>query len=236
VNRLQCLQYVADRYGSRVYLEIGVRAGGTFLRVRVPRKIGVDPAGLGLRARLASVAEYSANFRLRFFTVTSDEFFERHAASTFSRRRIDLAFIDGKHTYEQALRDITNVLAWLSPRGVVVVHDANPATEAQAWPAESPEEAARIWADEARDGWCGDVWKAIVHLRGARPDVGLLTVADDFGLAVLNPRLRTPPVGVDVQDLTSLSFVDLDRHREQWLQLGTADDLEAWLARDPALA
>jgi hypothetical protein len=236
VNRLDCLQLLAGRYDAQTYLEIGVRTGETFLEVRVPRKIGVDPVRLGRRARLRSVGRYPQNLRARVFAETSDEFFARRAAAVFGRSRIDLAFVDGKHTHEQALRDVTNTLEFVSRRGVVVVHDVNPASAEQAWPADSPQDASRALGEGPAEAWCGDVWKVVIHLRAARPDIGVMTIGDDHGLAVINPRLRSERLGVDERDVPALSYDDLDRHRTEWLRLGTADDLAAWLAGDLAIA
>jgi hypothetical protein len=236
VNHLDCIQLLAGRYGARTYLEIGVRTGDTFLDVRVPRKIGVDPVRLGRRARLRSVRRYPPNLRARLFNETSDEFFAHRARGLFRRSRIDLAFIDGKHTYGQALRDITNALRFLSDRGVVVVHDANPGSAAEAYPAESPQEASLAVPGMSSGAWCGDVWKAVVHLRATRSDLDVMTVSDDYGLALINPRVRSEPLDLSESDVAALSYEDLDAHRAEWLRLGAASDLDAWLARDPVLA
>jgi len=76
-------------------------------------------------------------------------------------------FVDGKHTYEQAHRDIHNAFAHLSEQGVIVVHDTNPATPAEAWRAESFEEANASRSAGSNQAWCGDVWKALM-LDGVR--------------------------------------------------------------------
>lgn len=232
MNRLECIQYLAARYRARTYLEVGVRSGGTFFPLRVTRKIGVDPVVPGRRRRLRAFREYPGNLWARLYEETSDEFFQREAPRR--RGKLDLVFVDGKHTYEQAYRDISNALALLSPRGIVVVHDANPAVEAQAWPAESPEEAFATCPEASAElGWCGDVWKAIVHTRVAHPAVGLLTVADDYGLAVFNPRLPAPVPDIEEAEVASLGFADLAANRSEWLHLGGAADLAAWIDGDP---
>ena len=61
MDRIDCLQHLARRQLARSYLEIGVKNGDTFLSVRVPRKIGVDPAPLSRRKRVKAVRSYLPN-------------------------------------------------------------------------------------------------------------------------------------------------------------------------------
>jgi hypothetical protein len=235
MNRIEVLQLLATRYRARSYLEIGVRQGMTFFQVRVPRKIGIDPVlRIDLRARLRAALRYPPNALSVLIEEASDDFFERRAPRLFSRRGIDLVFIDGKHTYEQALRDVGNALGHLSARGVIVMHDTNPATPAQAWRAQSLDEAKESAPGFTR-GWCGDVWKALVHLRTEASGLGVRTVGTDHGVSVINPRIRDEPIALEPSDVSALGFRDLDRSRESWLEICGADGLEHWLARDPGL-
>jgi SAM-dependent methyltransferase len=91
------------------YLEIGVWRGESLGLARCPA-VGIDPRP-ELSVGLAS--------DVRLFECTSDEFFERHAAGAL-RGPIDLAFIDGLHHFENALRDFMNVERRASPSGLGV--------------------------------------------------------------------------------------------------------------------
>jgi hypothetical protein len=148
-------------------------------------------------------------------------------------RGVDLVFVDGEHTHDQALRDIRNSLALLSERGVVVAHDVNPRTPAEAFAAESFAAARAARVPGWTGAWCGDVWKAIVELR--RDDVlGVRTLRDGVGATVINPRLECPLLDIERDAIPALEFDDLERHRDQWLGLGNGDEILEWLAGDPA--
>ena len=72
---------------------------------------------------------------------------------------MDLAFIDGMHLAEYALRDYLAVERFTHPASVVVFDDMLPRTVA---------EAARHRHTAA---WTGDVYKAVQALRDHRPDL-----------------------------------------------------------------
>jgi tetratricopeptide (TPR) repeat protein len=160
------------------YLEIGVETGRSLaLAVPPTRAIGIDPApriGVGFSAET------------RVFQLTSDEFFARHdLAREFGRPCVDLAFIDGLHLFEQALRDFINLERYAGPRSVFLVHDCLPLDEASA------SRDRRAWF------WTGDVWKLIPALKRWRPDLAIRTIATrPSGLAMitqLDPRSRVLP-------------------------------------------
>ena len=58
---------------------------------------------------------------------------------------------------------------FLSPGGVVVLHDCNPNSATNAYPATSLEEVEKLNLPDFTGSWCGDVWKTIVHLRSQQP-------------------------------------------------------------------
>jgi hypothetical protein len=235
-TKAELLAQLAGRIGARSYLEIGVKSGDTLFLVPARFKVGVDPdVRITRRQRLRASRIQLGNASCRLFEETSDEFFARHADRARPREGFDLVFVDGKHTWGQAVCDARAALELLSPRGLVVLHDANPATEAQAFPAESFEEAALAEPPGWTRAWCGDVWKAVVQLRAEAPRLALRTMRDDMGLAVLNPRLPADPIDLTAADLPSLSFADLDSKRDAWLNLCDSDDVLAWLEHDPAL-
>src|SRR5262245_5024194 len=138
VSRWHVLQAVIARLRARTYLEIGVDQGDNLVRVCAPIKIGVDPA-----APSPVVQSEVQRGAATYFQMTSDEFF-RNPPRMLQVDGIDVAFIDGLHTYAQVLADSENCLNYLNPGGVILLHDCNPPTETIAVPAASRDEAARM--------------------------------------------------------------------------------------------
>jgi hypothetical protein len=132
----------------RGYLEIGVQTGASLNLAACPA-IGVDPAPL-----------VAARQGQQIFAQTSDDFFaaEHHSGDL---PPIDLAYIDGMHLFEFALRDFINIERWSHPGTVVVFDDVLPYNEAI---------AARI---QPPGDWTGDVWKVEEILRNERPDLDM---------------------------------------------------------------
>jgi len=167
------LRRLHERLRPQVYLEIGVRHGASLALSHAPLTLGVDPAP-EVTHPLAPHAQV--------VVATSDAFFA-DTASTLLRAPIELAFIDGMHRFEFALRDFINVERRAARHGVVVFDDVLP---------NHPTQALR----ERRSGvWCGDVWKILPCLRKYRPDLAL-TLLDTHpsGLllvAGLDPDKRT---------------------------------------------
>jgi hypothetical protein len=161
----------------RTYLEIGVETGATLAFARASeRAIGIDPDASKLRPELVPPCA-------SVFHETSDAFFARsERAQALGGHHVDLAFIDGMHWFEYALRDFIHVEAWAQPNGVVVLHDCLPIFPATA----SRERRTKFWV--------GDVWKVVSILREYRPDLRLKIVATaPSGLCVvrgLNPASR----------------------------------------------
>ena len=149
MDRIDILRRLAEALNARHYLEIGVSKGESFFPLRIPRKVAVDPnPRLSWRKKLRNCVRNPHNLFNRYHLVTSDAYF---AAVPPPAGGFDLAFIDGLHTYEQALKDALNALNALKPGGVVALHDCNPPHEAAAYPARSYEDAAA----SKPPGWTG---------------------------------------------------------------------------------
>ena len=136
----------------RTYVEIGVNRGNS-LTLALPgtRVVGIDP-----EPRL----RHPISRNTRVFPWASDTFFELwDLQEALGGRKVDLAFIDGMHLFEYALRDFANLERHCTSESVVVLHDCLPA---------NPKVAAR---KRPKKGWTGDVWKLAVCLRRYRPDL-----------------------------------------------------------------
>lgn len=161
----------------KLYVEIGVQHGLS-LRLASCEAIGVDPAPqvivpLGPNAQV--VRE------------TSDIYWIRSDARALAGT-VDLAFIDGMHLAEFALRDFRGVEALAHPGTVVVFDDVLPRNHGEAARRQCPGD------------WTGDVWHIAPILAEHRPDLGLMLV-------------DTEPTGVlVVTDLDSTSRVLWDRY------------------------
>lgn len=140
------------------YLEIGVESGATLALAAGARiAVGVDPAPAPVEVPLPRGA--------RVFRMESDAFFARETRATaFEGRSVDLAFIDGMHWFEYALRDFVNAERWASEGGVIVLHDCLPVSTV----------AAR--RQRASTFWVGDVWKVLEVLLDRRPDLQIRVV------------------------------------------------------------
>lgn len=164
---LHVLQRIHAHLRPRTYLEIGV-ASGESLRVLGPgtRAIGVDPAPV-LAAPLSD--------QVRIVPETSDAFFARADVSTlWGGLPVELAFIDGMHLLEFALRDFINIEALCAPGATILIHDVYPLDERT---------AAR---ERVTQFWSGDLWRLIVLLRRHRPDLLVRTIATaPTGLALV---------------------------------------------------
>lgn len=154
------LQRLHGHLRPRTYLEIGVFEGKT-LRLPEPGTlaIGVDP-----EPRIAAPLPSGTTVH----ALTSDAYFADPAcAALLAERRIDFAFIDGLHTFEQTLRDFINVERFATRDTVVVLHDT--------YPIDAPC-AARPPVPPTTGLWAGDCWKAVLALKAFRPDLLVRTV------------------------------------------------------------
>jgi len=159
VRRHELLQGLHELVQPRTYLEIGVQTGRS-LRYSRACSIGVDPAFHLVNEVLCD---------LHLVRATSDEFFaRRHPLAHFPFPAADLAFIDGMHLAEYALRDLINVEKYTLPTSVIVLDDMLPRHVDEAG---RGREGARV-----RGAWAGDVYKVVTTLRELRPDLVCLEV------------------------------------------------------------
>jgi len=158
------------------YLEIGVNDGRSLALSRVP-SIAVDPAfkvTVALRCDLDLVKATSddffalpdplAHFRGRAGRATTSDGLEGASDERPEVPRVDLAFIDGMHLFEFALRDFMNLERHADWWSVVVFDDMLP---------RDIDEAAR---DRHTVEWAGDVYKMIPILQRHRPDLTVIPV------------------------------------------------------------
>ena len=205
-NYFGVLARIHAHLNPRTYVEIGVSRGES-IRLTGPatRAIGVDPAPAvseALGPNVSIVAE------------TSDEFFAAYdVRAELGGLPIDLAFIDGMHQFEFALRDFINIEALCEPASTILIHDVYPLDRPTA-------ERERV-----TEFWSGDIWRLVMLLRKHRPDLVVRTIAAaPTGLALvrnLDPgstRLRDGLDGL-IEEGLALDYGVLDGRKAELLAL-----------------
>jgi hypothetical protein len=165
-----------------------------------------------------------------YFELTSDAFFANES-DFLEQRGIDVALIDGLHTYAQVLRDVENTLRYLKDDGVIVLHDCNPALESIGYPAESIADfsAQHHWWNLL---WSGDVWKTIVHLRSTRDDLRVAVLKCDFGVGIIRKGTPDSQLTYSAEEVAALGYADLAADRQRLLNLQPASYLSEFLATE----
>lgn len=143
------------RLAPQTYLEIGV-ASGKSLRLASCRRVGIDPG-------YAITVPIDGDIAL--FRTTSDEYFSRpDPLAATGGRPFDMAFIDGLHLFEFALRDFINTEKHCARNGVIVFDDMLPRTT---------DEAAR---ERHTSSWTGDVFSILEVLAKYRPGLSVVPI------------------------------------------------------------
>ncbi len=162
------LAWIHEALRPRTYVEIGVESGATLALARPPTlALGIDPAPR---------VSHTFGVPTRLFVTTSDDFFARHdLIAELDGQRVELAFIDGLHTFDQALKDFANLERSANASTVIVFHDILPLDAIS---------SARV---RRSDFWTGDTWKVLPALRRYRPDLAVFVVPTaPSGLAVVS--------------------------------------------------
>lgn len=168
---LDVLSDLHEAISPLLYVEIGIRHGRS-LSLAKGKAMGIDPA---------PELKFDISPQTDIFTVPSDQFFRDEATAKLATG-VDMAFIDGMHLFEYALRDFMNIERLATPDTLVIIDDIFPNHPAQATRTRS----TRVWT--------GDVWKLQACLTELRPDLLVLPLnTHPSGLllvAGLNPANR----------------------------------------------
>jgi tetratricopeptide (TPR) repeat protein len=203
---LRLLERIHRQLRPRTYAEIGVELGES-LRLVLPatQAIGIDP-----EPKLRYVPPAS----VRIFTETSDEFFARHdVRALFDGLPLDLAFIDGMHHFEYALRDFMNFERCSAPASTILIDDC------------FPHDRRTAQRERLITFWSGDIWKLVVLLKKYRPDLAIHTIAaPPTGLCMvrnLDPSSRFIADNLQrlIDEFMALDYGYLEKDRARKLNL-----------------
>jgi hypothetical protein len=226
MNKQEIIQQTIDKIKGRLYLEIGVQRGKNFYKIRALRKIAIDPKFIiGYKRRLFN---FLALLNSTFFEMTSNQFFEKKAGSILAKKKIDVAFIDGLHTYEQSLTDFNNCLKYLAPNGVILFHDCNPQSREAAEPVSSPQEMMNKFQRKNSE-WNGDVWKTIVHLRTFHPDLKVFVLDCDFGIGIVTKGIPDIVLSYTQEQINKMEYDYFDKNRTELLNLKSPSYLNGFI-------
>lgn len=200
VNRLLSL------YDEPRYLEVGVCSGGTFRKARAATKVAVDP----LFQFDPSAPEFAVG-GAEYHEVTSDDYF---GTVVDPDRRFDVVYLDGLHTVEQTLRDLTNALHHLQPQGVILIDDVRPPTYLAAIPDRQRFFDVRTRLGVRDQDWMGDVFRLVLTVETFFQQLSFATIADNHGQAVIWRKRRPSVPDRGLADVGSWSFEELLLHQE----------------------
>lgn len=155
------VEAMAYIYRPSIYVELGLYEGETFNKVVkwAGRGYGVD---LNLnRVKIDNIE------KSQLYEMDTNSFFEGWDKS----KKIDMAFVDADHKWESALRDLQNILKYLSPGGIVFLHDTDPMNRMYRSP-----------------GLCGDSYK-LVDMLEADSTLNIVTIPmNEAGISMVTRK------------------------------------------------
>jgi hypothetical protein len=216
---LQILKELHRRLKPKFYMEIGVAKGASLSCVMASTDaVGVDP-----NPRIAR----KIGRNITVFPETSDAFFAAYERRPqFAGRKINFAFIDGLHHFEQALRDFINVEMRAADSGLIALHDC------------VPFDATNSARNSGAAYWVGDVWKTLAALMDHRPELDVTVIgAPPSGLVLVRGLAPTSRVleqqfGSIVNRYFTLGFADWERDYRPRIRIipSHANDVEKVLS------
>ena len=175
ITYLDWLKWFHKTLDPLTYVEIGVETGQSLQYVgKYTFSIGIDPV---------TQIVHGFNSWTKIFKDTSNDFFKKYNLLDELPKLVDLAFIDGLHTYDQTLMDFYNIEYFSTPNTIILLHDVYPVV---------PETATR---DRNTFYWAGDTYKVMTLLAKYRPDLTIFTIPTfPTGLGVITNLDRSSTI------------------------------------------
>lgn len=145
---------IVESLKSESYLELGVHKMETFNVISkiVPHSVAVD------------IDDSYINGNEIFYKMTTDEWFAQN------KETFDVIFIDADHDFNSVKRDFANSLKILNERGVIFLHDTDPAEPIFASPS-----------------YCHNSFLMNGHLKSHYPHLNFITLPTaNSGLTIVN--------------------------------------------------
>ena len=215
-NYIKALDAIHRRLAPQRYIEIGVCKGASF-SLADPKitAIGIDPEP---QLDINALPE-----RHMVIRDTSDNYFNSGRINyDLNGESFDMAFLDGMHLFEYALRDFMNLEKYSNPNSAVLIHDVYPMNS---------ETASR---ERISDFWSGDVWKLVLCLKEYRPDLKISVLpCPPTGLGVITGLDSTSTILSSsytkiVEDYVDLPFTEIENDKSEKLMLLGIDSF--WLS------
>lgn len=207
VRRWEVVQSLVDLFDEPRYVEVGVNKGNTFRHISAAFKVAVDPNFLfdweGEKRKHGPSTEYHQ--------VTSDVYF---GSIVDADQQFDVIYLDGLHTFEQTLRDLTNALAHLAPNGVILIDDVRPPTYHASLPDHSHYLKVRSHVKDPKAAWMGDVYRLIWFIDTFYQSLSYATVSNNHGQAVVWRERRAAVTERSAADVATLPFESVVLSRE----------------------
>lgn len=146
-----------------VYVELGLYRCELFNRVipHAQQLIGVDMD--------AEAGNWMAKSdKVQFVHSTTDEFAAMLREHPIS---IDMLFIDADHSKGAVLKDFWNFFPFVSPQGLIIIHDTHPKN-----------------IDYTQPGYCGNAYKAVEELARHTDKFEMMTIPVHPGLTLCRKR------------------------------------------------
>ena len=173
INRTFIIQYLINKYKLKNYLEIGVRDGVNFDKIKIKNKIGIDP----------EPTEECIKKNKDYLKICKSDTYFKELKENNNIKKFDIIFIDGLHLEEQVDIDIQNSLEFLSTNGFIIMHDCNPPTRFH------QRENYQL-NNGSMPFWNGTVWRSYVKLRMNNDDLEMNVINCDWGVGIIRKKVN----------------------------------------------
>ena len=211
VDYIQALTAIHQHVKPLRYVEIGVCKGVSFFLAHSDTiAIGIDPEP---QVDLSLLPE-----KHHVISKASDDYFASgRIQKDLGGDPFDMAFLDGMHLFEYALRDFIHLEKYSHSDSLVFIHDLYPLNKNTAK------------RERFADFWSGDVWKLALCLKEYRPDLTYsLLPCPPTGLGVVTGLNAESTVLQDNYDAILEKFMDmpytvLEENKQKKLSLTDTD-------------